>query len=695
MPLKTGELRASTVLKQVSWLLPAAIGCLLAALPAEAAKLQFWRFDATRNQLVFRTEAGVQPQAQLIANPTRLVIDLPGIVLGRPTITQTVEGTIKAVRVAQFDPQTTRIVIELAPGYTMDPEQVKFRGATPRNWSVQLPQPIATSEPSSSPDASPSAIAQVAPRNPVSPPGNLSPPSSQFLPTPPVNSSPPTSQFVPTRPASTTSGSQVLPTPPQNVNSGAQISQTPPRNNLPGQLTDLQVTPDGLFLNIPGRSPRVEVRRRGGNRRVDIDLTGVTLSAAFKQKRFTLNRFGVTQVEIDPRNNFVRLSLMVSANSPDWDATVSNLGGVVIIPRGGASAIPRNNAPQNTYSLLTGASFAQSTPPPAAAGNFSTIQDIDVGSNQLLIRADRLSSYTIRWEGRSYRITLRSTQLSDQLQSPRLGAGSPLEDIQLQQIDPQTVSILLTPAPGVRLIGPRPLDSQSLLVQLYRAGSPIPPPVNPRSPTVTQIPTSPQFPSSPPIQTPTEPPPIRNTSGRRVVVIDPGHGGPDPGAIGIGGIREKDLVLDMSLEVARVLQQQGVIVRLTRPDDRDLDLAPRVAIAERTNADVFVSIHANAVSLARPDINGVETFAAPGRPRSRQLATLIQNSILARFNMVDRGVKIARFYVIRNTSMPSALVETGFVTGANDARNLASPAWRREMAQAIARGILQYLQSGR
>ncbi|MBW4550250.1 MAG: N-acetylmuramoyl-L-alanine amidase [Aphanocapsa sp. GSE-SYN-MK-11-07L] len=386
---------------------------------------------------------------------------------------------------------------------------------------------------------------------------------------------------------------------------------------------------------------------------------------------------------------------MVSANSPDWDATVSSLGGVVIIPRGGASAIPRNNAPQNTYSLLTGASFAQSTPPPVAGNNFSTIQDIDVGSNQLLIRADRLSSYTIRWEGRSYRITLRSTQLSDQLQPPRLGAGSPLEDIQLQQIDPQTVSVLLTPAPGVRLIGPRPLDSQSLLVQLYRAGSPIPPPVNPRNPTVTQIPTSPQFPASPPIQTPVEPPPIRNTSGRRVVVIDPGHGGPDPGAIGIGGIREKDLVLDMSLEIARVLQQQGVIVRLTRPDDRDLDLAPRVAIAERANAAVFVSIHANAVSLARPDINGVETFAAPGRPRSRQLATLIQNSILARFNMVDRGVKIARFYVIRNTSMPSALVETGFVTGANDARNLADPTWRKEMAQAIARGILQYLQSGR
>jgi N-acetylmuramoyl-L-alanine amidase len=246
----------------------------------------------------------------------------------------------------------------------------------------------------------------------------------------------------------------------------------------------------------------------------------------------------------------------------------------------------------------------------------------------------------------------------------------------------------------VRIIGPRPLDGQSLLVQLYRAGSPISPAFTPRNPTVTQVPVNPPTIQTPSVQTPVEPPPTRNTSGRRVVVIDPGHGGPDPGAVGIGGIQEKDLVLDMSFEVARALQQQGVIVRLTRPDDRDLDLAPRVAIAERANADVFLSIHANAVSLARPDINGVETFAAPGRPRSRRLAAMIQNSILSRFSMVDRGVKIARFYVIRNTSMPSALVETGFVTGADDARNLANPAWRREMAQAIAKAIMQYLQSG-
>ena len=78
------------------------------------------------------------------------------------------------------------------------------------------------------------------------------------------------------------------------------------------------------------------------------------------------------------------------------------------------------------------------------------------------------------------------------------------------------------------------------------------------------------------------------------VVIDPGHGGPDPGAIGIGGLREADVVLDVSKRVKKLLSDKGVTVRLTRNNEIDLDLPPRVSIANRTDADIFVSIHANA-----------------------------------------------------------------------------------------------------
>nr|WP_228035424.1 AMIN domain-containing protein [Oculatella sp. LEGE 06141] len=116
-------------------------GVMLLALPVEAATLQFWRFDTNENRLVFLTDSGVQPRAQFIANPSRVVIDLPGTTLGRPTVRQSFGGAVQEVRVGQADVQTTRIVIELSPGYTLNPDQVRVRGATAAQWSVQLPSP--------------------------------------------------------------------------------------------------------------------------------------------------------------------------------------------------------------------------------------------------------------------------------------------------------------------------------------------------------------------------------------------------------------------------------------------------------------------------------------------------------------------------------------------------------------------------
>jgi N-acetylmuramoyl-L-alanine amidase len=179
--------------------------------------------------------------------------------------------------------------------------------------------------------------------------------------------------------------------------------------------------------------------------------------------------------------------------------------------------------------------------------------------------------------------------------------------------------------------------------------------------------------------------------GRYRVVIDPGHGGPDPGAVGIGGLRETDVVLDVSLQAARLLQQRGVLVTLTRTSEIDLDLPPRVSIANRSGASAFVSVHANALSMARPDVNGVETFFFSGGP-SRSLASALQNRMMAVSpGTPNRGVKQGRFFVIRRTTMPAALVEMGFVTGAIDAPRLANPDFRRRMALALAAGILDYL----
>ena len=179
--------------------------------------------------------------------------------------------------------------------------------------------------------------------------------------------------------------------------------------------------------------------------------------------------------------------------------------------------------------------------------------------------------------------------------------------------------------------------------------------------------------------------------GRYRVVIDPGHGGPDPGAVGIGGLRETDVVLDVSLQVAQLLQARGVSVSLTRTSEVDVDLPPRVALANSIGAHLFVSLHANALSLSRPDVNGVETFYFEGGS-SQRLASLIQGRLMAVSpGTPDRGARPGRFYVIRRTTMPSALAEMGFVTGEVDAPRLATPNFRRQLAQAVATAILEYL----
>lgn len=334
------------------WLLPSFLGFFLLASPAQAARLLSWRFDTNQNRLVFTTDEGIQPRAQLVTNPTRLVIDLPGINLDRALPEQFVGGAIRSVRVGQFDARTTRLVIEFNPGYSINPQQVLFQGISPTQWLVQLP-------------------------------------------------------------------------------------------------------PSQRVVQVPNPTPQ---------------------------------------------------------------------------------------PPQNP------------TIPPAI--------------------------------------------------------------------------------------------------------------------------------SNPPLNSPRVP------NRRLVVMIDPGHGGKDPGAIGLNGLQEKDVILPISQQVAALLQQQGLQVVMTRSSDYFVDLAPRVQMARQYQADLFVSIHANSIGN-RPDVNGLETYYYSSGNR---LAQTIHNSILRNVDIRDRGVRQARFYVLRNNPMPAVLVEVGFVTGTQDKPRLASPQYQNQMARAIANGILQYIQ---
>ena len=215
-----------------------------------------------------------------------------------------------------------------------------------------------------------------------------------------------------------------------------------------------------------------------------------------------------------------------------------------------------------------------------------------------------------------------------------------------------------------------------------------------------------------------------------VVVIDPGHGGPDPGARGRGKLTEKRLVFEISRRLGAELEAQGLRVVYTRDGDDFVSLAQRSAIANRAQGDLFLSIHAN--SAPRAEAHGVETYflsteasdeealrvaqienqvfdlqtSAPGSASvlgpiladlirtehlraSSRLASGIQRA-LEGVSKVGRGVKQAPFVVLTGVNMPAALIEVGFLTHREEARRLGTERYQQQLAVALAAAVLRY-----
>lgn len=181
--------------------------------------------------------------------------------------------------------------------------------------------------------------------------------------------------------------------------------------------------------------------------------------------------------------------------------------------------------------------------------------------------------------------------------------------------------------------------------------------------------------------------------GRWVVVVDAGHGGIDPGAIGYGGLQEKVI----TLEIARLVRflslgDPQLEIVLTRWFDETISLSDRIGLANRLHAALYVSIHANAHTS--PRAHGVETLIADGgSSESLRLAQSLQGALaaeLAAEKALDRGVKRQRLY-IRRAGMPAALVEVGFLTNPDEALRLQSLWYQMRVAQAILEGIKGHL----
>lgn len=145
---------------KASWVLASVLGTLLVGSTVKAATIANWHFDSNRNHLDFTTDENVQPRVQLLANPTRLAIDLPGVTLGYLQVSQRIGQVTQQIQIGQFNANTTRIQITLAPGYTLNPAQVKLQEESPNHWSLQLPQLVrmAVTQPSIPPVITPPKV---------------------------------------------------------------------------------------------------------------------------------------------------------------------------------------------------------------------------------------------------------------------------------------------------------------------------------------------------------------------------------------------------------------------------------------------------------------------------------------------------------------------------------------------------------
>lgn len=218
------------------------------------------------------------------------------------------------------------------------------------------------------------------------------------------------------------------------------------------------------------------------------------------------------------------------------------------------------------------------------------------------------------------------------------------------------------------------------------------------------------------------------------MVIDPGHGGNHPGAIGSGGLREKDVVLDIALKLRKILQDNGLTVYLTREKDVDIPLENRPLIAMQKEATVFISIHTNsAMQKGSSTAKGIETYVLNSRyigasakdvadrenkasqfyhyeddilnqiiadleesasiGFSLDFAEIVQKRLVQNTGLENRGVKQAPFIVLKGVNMAAILIEVGFISNPNEEKLLKTPEFREKVAQALNQAVLEYVRN--
>lgn len=332
---------------------------------------------------------------------------------------------------------------------------------------------------------------------------------------------------------------------------------------------------------------------------------------------------------------------------------------------------------------------------------------------------------------------LRDTQLAAELKGKSFDGDALLNRIRIAQPAPGMTRVVLEAKPGAALSRPQvslERDPYRLIIEVSKAGA------SPKG-AVNLFPSAPETEKNklaivipPPTKEDLQ---LRARVPKMRIVVDAGHGGWDLGTVGRRGLLEKDLVLEIAQRLGKLLESRlGSEVIYTRPDDNYIPLDDRAQIANQSQADLFISVHANYSDL--PSARGVETyytnfFSAPGSKeaslkdvdtrsmagslknslptltgpelherieQSRRLAASVQRSLYGTLSvhnpgLRDRGIKEAGFVVLTESAMPGILAEVSFVSSPTDEQKLRSDGYREQIAEALYKGIARYAASSR
>ena len=183
----------------------------------------------------------------------------------------------------------------------------------------------------------------------------------------------------------------------------------------------------------------------------------------------------------------------------------------------------------------------------------------------------------------------------------------------------------------------------------------------------------------------------------KIITLDPGHGGSDPGAIGASGLKEKQITLEISMRVKELLEKEGAKVFMTRTTDKDVyapnasdraELQARVNVAEKHNSDLFLSLHIN--SSVNKSVGGFSSYYYPKTDNDLKIAKAIQDKFAKNFGVDNLGVRQANFYVVKRCSMPATLLEMCFISNPKEEKLMKSKWFQKKTARLIVEGVKNY-----